>query len=286
MLKAPAPLPFGEHTVFFPETTMPLRSMLGSVGHTRTEDPRYNWHGLKRGRAEFSLFQYTLAGAGRLRLGAQEWPVPPGTAMLLHFPDDNQYWLPPDSGAWEFIYVCLHGREVSRLWRSLENRLGARAPFAPEARPVQVATRVVAQALAGRITNAFAASALAYELTMALAGEMRPPRASERTQPALERARQFAETHLAQPLTVDDLAAQAGLSRYHFSRLFAAHTGLPPATWLVEQRVKEAARLLRGTRLTLKEIAAQCGFPNPNYLGRVFQRQTGMPPATYRRSGA
>lgn len=260
--------------------------MLGTVGRTRVTSPDYNWHGLKRGRAEFSLLQYTLAGRGRLRTGNLERDAVPGTAMLLHFPDDNHYWLPTDSTAWEFVYVCLHGREVARLWRSIESRLGTLASFTPDSRPVTCVARIVAAALQDDIPDAFTASALAYELVMTLAAEARMPSAAHHAGPAIERARLYAETHLHEPLTVDTLAKQAGLSRYHFSRLFAAQTGLAPAAWIIEQRVREAARLLRGTRLPLKEIAEHCGFPNANYLCRVFRRHSGMPPASYRRSGA
>lgn len=259
--------------------------MLGSVGHECVRDPAYNWHGLKRGRAEFALFQYTLAGTGRLRTGAREQIVRPGTAMLLHFPDDNQYWLPADAGHWDFIYVCLHGREVTRLWRSIETRLGPLAEFAANSAPVVCARRIVTEALADHIKTAFAASALAYELTMHLAAAARTAPAGAHAA-ALQRACDHAEQNQHLPLTVDTMARQAGFSRYHFTRLFTAHTGLSPAAWLVEQRVREAARLLRGTSLPLKEIADRCGFPDANYLSRVFRRHSGMPPGAYRRSGA
>lgn len=260
--------------------------MLGSVGHSRRTDHNYNWHGLKRGRTEFSLLQYTLSGHGRLRVGTRHYEVRAGDAMLLHFPDDNQYWLPAESASWQFLYVCLHGREVARLWRSIETRLGCLTRFAPDAPAIACTRRIITGALAGRINNAFIASTLAYELIMDLAMEARNSRTSLQAQPALERARAYAEQHLHEPLSVETLARHAGFSRFHFSRLFAAHTGLSPANWLIEHRVKEAARLLRGTRLPLKEIATRCGFPNANYLSRVFRRHSGIPPATYRRSGA
>ena len=112
------------------------------------------------------------------------------------------------------------------------------------------------------------------------------PRANSGPRPILEQVRHYAEQQLATPLTVAELAQQAGMSRYHFTRLFRAHTGLPPAAWLAEQRIKEAARLLRLTTIPLKEIAARCGYPNANYLSRVFRKHTGIPPAAYRRSGA
>ncbi len=285
LLKNPPPL--GAHNVFFPDRTLPLRAMIGSVGHTAiVRDPSYNWNGRKRGRAEFSLFQYTLKGRGQLRVGNRDYAVNPGDAMLLHFPDDNQYWLPSDSHDWQFIYVCLHGREVSRLWRNIEHSIGPLVDLPPSQPSVICAAKIVSEALSGKISDAFTASALAYELMMTLSTEAGQPRTGSQTRPLLEQARHYAEQHLSHPLTVDDLAQQAGMSRYHFTRLFTEHTGLPPAAWLREQRIKEAARLLRLTTIPLKEIATRCGFPNANYLSRVFRKHTGIPPATYRRSGA
>lgn len=276
----------GEHNVFFPERTIPLRAMLGSVGRTKTSDACYNWDGRRRGTSEFSLFQYTLRGRGQLRAGNREYSVTPGTAMLLHFPDDNQYYLPTDSTEWDFIYVCVHGREVSRLWRNIEHSLGNLVALPSAHLTVQCATKIVSSALANKITDAFTASALAYELIMSLSVEARQPRTHSQARAALERVRHYAEQHLATPLTVAELAHEAGMSRYHFTRLFTVHAGLPPAAWLSEQRIKEAARLLRLTTVPLKEIAALCGFPNANYLSRVFRKHTGIPPAAYRRSGA
>lgn len=277
-------LPFGEAAPFFAERALPLHAMLGSVGHMRETRASYDWHGLKRGRAEFALFQYTLSGAGRLRVGSVETDVLPGTAMLLNFPADNRYWLPAGSDGWEFIYVCLHGREVMRLWHFFARSLGPHVAFAAGAPAVMCMARIVSAALKNEIPTPFAASALAYEITVTLAAEAR--QAGKQESPPMTRAMAYGRDHLAKPLTVDDLAQVAGYSRFHFSRLFLEQAGLSPAAWLVEQRIKEAARLLRSTSHPLKEIAARCGFPDPNYLGKVFQRHTGIPPATYRRSGA
>ncbi len=260
--------------------------MLGSVGHSKQSSADYNWSGRKRGRAEFSLFQYTLGGRGQLRVGNKDYAVTPSSAMLLHFPDSNQYWLPSDSQEWDFLYICLHGREVSRLWRNIEHSLGPITTLAPTSSSVQCAAKIVCAALSNKIKDAFSASALAYELMMALSVDSGQSHLNTQPQPVLEQVRHYAEQHLAKPLSVAELAQQAGMSRYHFTRLFSAHTGLPPAAWLSEQRIKEAARLLRITTIPLKEIAARCGFPNANYLSRVFRKHTGIPPAAYRRSGA
>ena len=86
------------------------------------------------------------------------------------------------------------------------------------------------------------------------------------------------------PLDVDQVAAERGMSRSHFSHHFRASTGLSPARYMTEVRVQEAARALLATRAPLKQIATEWGFANPTHFGRVFRRFQHVSPAAYRRS--
>lgn len=269
-----------------------LPCMAGSVGRSRITEATYDWHGLKRGIAEFALMQYTIAGRGALRVGGQEWSITPGTAMLLTFPADNRYWFPAgDSAEWEFFYICLHGPEIMRTWPRLMRALSPVATLEAAGPPVQLATALARDALRGHLADPYECSGRAYALLMSLlaaASERGRGGPSTLPQPhseALDRAREYGELNFAKDLGVAELAAVAGLSRYHFTRLFTRHTGLPPAAWLVEIRIREAARLLRETELSIKEIASRAGFQDAGYLGKVFQRRHGQPPQAYRRSG-
>jgi AraC-like DNA-binding protein len=257
--------------------------MLSSVGFMRETSADYDWHGLRRGRTEFALFQYTLSGSGRLRVGGVEHEVGPGQAMLLQFPEANRYWLPTGQ-TWEFIYVSLNGSEVMRWWPDIVRGLGSLAALAPDSEPVRCAARTVTAVLAG-LSDPFAVSAEAYALVMALAAAARRPVEDALKAAAIERAISHAEVHFAAPLDVEALAAIAGFSRYHFTRLFTAHTGTSPAAWVIDRRIREAGKLLRVTEMTLKEIAASCGFRDVHTFGKTFRQRTGQSPGNYRRSG-
>lgn len=287
MLKSFTRKTLSTRAILFAREGIELHAMLSSAGHELRASPDYDWHGLRRGEQAMVLFQYTLRGSGRLRVGEREWTVRPGEAMLLHFPADNRYWLPDDAEEpWEFLYVCMHGREILRLWREVEKRLGPLRALAPDSPSVTCAARIVLAAHNDEITSAPVASALAYELATLLLAE--PAATQTATAPhtaAIARARDFAEQNLAAPLGVADLARAAGLSRFHFSRLFAAATGQAPAAWLTTRRVQAAAQHLREGRLPLKEIAARCGFADVHTFGKVFRRHAGETPARYRRNG-
>jgi AraC-like DNA-binding protein len=94
---------------------------------------------------------------------------------------------------------------------------------------------------------------------------------------------EYVNRHLGEPITVDDLAGLAHLERTYFTRLFAAHFGVPPARYVLLRRVERAKRLLWETGDTLESIAADLGFADGFHLSKAFKRVTGIPPSEFRR---
>lgn len=98
----------------------------------------------------------------------------------------------------------------------------------------------------------------------------------------LLRARDLADRRYADPLTVDDLAAAAGLSRAHFSREFRKAFGVSPHAYLLTRRLERAASLLRTTDRTVAEICLAVGLQSVGSFTTSFTRMYGMPPTAYR----
>lgn len=106
--------------------------------------------------------------------------------------------------------------------------------------------------------------------------EPAPPRDRSR---AVEKAIDFIERHYGHAITLDDIAAAACLSPYHFSRLFRRKTGLTPHQYLVRTRVEAARRLIADrSRASLSDIATSVGFYDQSHLTRHFRRQFGTTP--------
>jgi AraC-like DNA-binding protein len=88
---------------------------------------------------------------------------------------------------------------------------------------------------------------------------------------------QTAELH---PLS--DLARTAGLSPYHFLRVFKGVTGVTPHQWLLRARLREAAHRLATSRAPVTEIALEVGFDDLSNFIRTFRAEYGVPPSRYR----
>jgi AraC family transcriptional regulator len=90
------------------------------------------------------------------------------------------------------------------------------------------------------------------------------------------------DTHLAEHLTVEQLAAMGGLTRSHFSRAFRRMTGDPPQRFIIKRRVCRARDLLMSADASLADIAARTGFSSQAHFSTVFCREVGTTPARYR----
>jgi AraC family transcriptional regulator len=83
---------------------------------------------------------------------------------------------------------------------------------------------------------------------------------------------------------VPRLAAVVGLSPFHFSRAFKASLGMTPHAWMSLQRMEVAARMVRGSGLSLVEIAVSVGYPSAAHFSQAFRRHWGLSPSAYRRA--
>jgi AraC family transcriptional regulator len=89
--------------------------------------------------------------------------------------------------------------------------------------------------------------------------------------------------HYAEELTVEDLARRAGLSEFHFSRLFKRTIGRSPHQFILSYRVEQGTRLLADRDRPLADIALICGFADQAHFARSFKKFTGATPREYRR---
>jgi AraC-like DNA-binding protein len=100
----------------------------------------------------------------------------------------------------------------------------------------------------------------------------------------LLRAKDLADARYAEPLTVDDMARAAGLSRAHFSREFRQAFGEPPHAYLLTRRLERAAALLRTTDRSVTEVCFSVGLQSVGSFTSSFTRTYGRSPTAYRAS--
>jgi AraC family transcriptional regulator len=94
---------------------------------------------------------------------------------------------------------------------------------------------------------------------------------------------EYVECNLRRSLRVAELAAVAGASPSHFTRMFRAACGESPHRYVRKRRLDLAERLIAGSQLSLASIALEAGFSDQSHLNRVMRVERGWTPAQYRR---
>jgi AraC family transcriptional regulator len=146
----------------------------------------------------------------------------------------------------------------------------------------QEATRPTASRLFVRSIGQAIAVHLARNYT-ALAGDITRGESTGLPGFKLRRITDWMAKNLTKEFSLPRLAEQAGMSEFHFNRLFKRATGMPPSQYQIKLRIDAARRLLRETKKSVITIANDVGYGNPSHFAQLFRKETGLSPTDYRR---
>jgi AraC-like DNA-binding protein len=244
---------------------------------------------------------YIQSGYGILMLGDQEYPFEAGQVYIIND-------LAPHMGyamdgmvqlfAVHFQPAIIDGSWISQMRAETQlpflpnfNRHG---PLLPVDDPVNGTVRELLDAMRTEAEHAETAwevivSGLIVQAAGHLArrllanaddvvGDQRRRDAFQRIQPILK----LIEDDYTRPLSLDEMAGTAHLSRSHCCALFQLALGTTPIAYRNNRRLMEGQRLLRNTTLTVREIAYRVGFRSVQEFDRLFRREVGMPPRAFR----
>ncbi len=95
--------------------------------------------------------------------------------------------------------------------------------------------------------------------------------------------RRYIENHYREPLTLDLLAQNVHMNKFHLAHIFSKEFGLSPFNYIQQLRIRESQELLCTTDYPLSQIAGMCGFSSPSYFSQRFRSSVGISPAEYRK---
>jgi AraC-like DNA-binding protein len=269
-------------TVSLPRGRQRLHAMPTSAGYEVRENETYDWDGRRRGQTPFTVLQHTISGTGRLRYQNRNYRLQAGDSLLVLVPHNHRYWL-EKGDRWEYFWISMNGDETLRIHKLVLATSGPVLRLQPSTidHLADCSLRLVKGA-----TSPGAASAIAYEAAMALYDDVFGSSAYSDDMGAMQPVIDHITANLDKPLSVSELAGIVGLSRAHFSRVFTESEGVPPAEFVLQQRLQRAVKLLtKADFLPVKEVAIMCGFEDANYFSKVFRRVYGTNPTEFRTTG-
>lgn len=229
------------------------------------------------------FFLFPIVGEVRVTLDDAKFQIGPGDFLML--PENVHHYLELAASHRKLEQIALHCHIHDR-WRlplltrfsspkgTLKNRT---AWFSQLRILISILNRDPSSG------NSYG-EALVRQLLVAqvLAGQQMKPRESK-ADPRLERVLQYLDQHFSDPaLSVDEAAEEVNLSPVQVRKLFRRHSGVTPKEYLTQIRMQEAARLLRQTLASIKEVASLTGFSTDHYFHLAFRKVHGCTPSEFR----
>jgi AraC-like DNA-binding protein len=196
-------------------------------------------------------------------------------------------------------YVCTHEHHICgdeclsfALAPELVDSLGGKADVwrtgcAPPLPELMVLGELAQAAACGRgdIGLDEVGHALANRFVEVVSGRtQRPLRATARDRRRAVETALWIDAHSHRPIELEDAAGQAGLSAFHFLRLFSSVLGVSPHQYLVRSRLRHAARFLADDDRPITDIAYDVGFGDLSNFVRTFHRAAGVSPLRFRQA--
>lgn len=240
-------------------------------------------HHWKRRHLNEGVYIYCVAGKGYYKQGSKTWTIKPGE--LLYCPPDTQHEYWADAAApWTIYWLHVSGKRIGVFEEHLR---------VAQACPV-IKVRIVPDIVelfrllfsffktASNNTDKLAIQSSAAVILSALAAAAQSSRAVQTYTQEVNAALKFMDDSVSIPLDVAAMARHAGVSTFHFCRIFKQATGQSPMQYFNHLKIRRACNLLAGSPLKIKEIAFQLGFEDTHYFSRFFKKIMGFSPEHYR----
>lgn len=228
------------------------------------------------------LIHLVVSGKGTYKVNGDTWHLEAGDLFLIK-PSQLVVYTADSEEPWEYCWVGFNG--------ACANKLVAQLPFT-DLSPIHHARD--GQALQEALMNIYKFRGLEPQDEAAMVGylylfmaqlmkETREAEAhstSSSSQYVLN-AIKYIQFNYSRDISINDVAKSVGVSRSHLYRVFMSNVGKSPIDYLTEYRINEACNLLRGSSLSIAEVAISVGFFDQFYFSRVFKKAVGIPPSKY-----
>ena len=238
-------------------------------------------YGWGPGIRDHFLIHYVALGSGRYTAGGKTHHVRAGQAFIA-YPGETISYNADEQDPWEYIWVGFGGSDARFLLEQTD--------FSPQ-KPVistgggrlKELLMAIYRSHGSKAHDSVRMSGCLYMLLSYLmeCAKKQSDAAGDAMLAYVRRAAEYVSDNYARPITVDDMANYAGVSRSWLYRSFKQHLSVSPIFYLNSFRIEQARILLSHRSLSVSEVSCSVGFDDPFYFSKVFKSHIGQSPRAY-----
>ncbi len=240
------------------------------------------------------LINYTASGSGVMEYKGKHYKVSAGDLLFIDCKDEHYFY--PENDDWEFFYVHLNGLGMNFLYDSFVNATGqvfANYPHKSFLKNVKKLHLLLEKCEKIPTENSYHVfinneitcceiSKILYEIIIDIHKNVMTLNVDIPF--ALSKALEFIKDNYNKDITLDEIASEACMSKFHFERLFKQHVGTTVYSYVKDLRFQNARWLLETTQKKVIDIAFEVGYSDIQALNKIFKKQLGVTPSEYRKN--
>ena len=253
------------------DDSLPFRVTAAGITY---QNKNYRVH---RPKSDVTVFDYIIKGEGTAIINNKTFHLKAGDTCFAMVNDDQLYYSNPDN-PWVKIWICLQGpippafidaynlRKYTVVHCDTER-------FLRETHVTLADKSLTISEITDKTTQIF------LELLQFIYNN-----ADRSGKPSAEAEiiKNHIDTHIYEPIKLEDLSQLIYKSNAHTIRIFKTAYGMTPYEYYTDNRIKKAIHLLQNSTFSVKEIAYSLGFTDEHYFSKIFKKKTGKRPSEYR----
>ncbi|WP_309385108.1 AraC family transcriptional regulator [Cerasicoccus frondis] len=250
------------------------------AGRETRSSRRYNWDNRVRGEQMLFCIQNTVSGCGYIERNGVRALVPANHAMLFWHEEDSRYGYAEESKTpYVLDFLTIVGPQCAEIFQQLVRLSGGVMPLPKQSEPRRLLDEVGRRFKEKQFQDSLHESLLIYELLTSL---LRDASRIPVERDPIAYAAEYIERRFHMPITMEEVARAAGVSREHLTRQLTRRWGQSPGKKLQELRLQAGRDYLRHTTAPIEAIGQHCGYLDPDGFARAFARRFKLSPSKYR----
>ena len=227
------------------------------------------------------VFQYTVSGEGILEYNRKKYRMKPGQAFLIERPGNYQYYRAKDASHWEIQFITFNMASL-KIWRDITEQFGRIVEIPRNSAVLLYWNKIYEIAIRDGMNSFFLASGYAYQFMMNLYETLNTEIKKYSASDIVQNCVNMIQTEYRNPLSLEYLAEECGVSVSYLSKLFRRSLQTSPIQYLNRHRIEIACSLLLRGNMRVEDVAHEVGFSDHNYFIKAFKKAKGSSPRAYR----